>query len=166
MGDEFLRSHYLRFLGRHQVLKQDIAGDKKVAFIGAAEDKNVICVHQSAPQRSRARDQSFSFGEVNWQHSQMISNLFKFGLVHGIRCEKQFLKHNVVNGNANTTLSLRGKQLNRRWITLHVSDDYAGVQEHEWTRRVRALATFEHLRLGHLFHVSIVRRYGSGCSPS
>jgi hypothetical protein len=42
MGNEFLRGHYLGLLGSHQVLEQDIAGDEKVAFIGAAEDENVI----------------------------------------------------------------------------------------------------------------------------
>jgi hypothetical protein len=141
MGKEFLRSHYLGFLGRHQVLEQGIASDKEVAFIGAADDENFVRVRHAILQCPRSWDQSLSLGEIKRQHSQVISNLFKFGPIRGIRSEKQFLKHNVVNSNANTARCLRGKQLNRRWITTDVSDDYAGVEEHEWMRRVRAFAS-------------------------
>jgi len=72
----------------------------------------------------------------------MISDLFKFRPIRDIPREKQLLKNNAVNSNANTARCLRGKQLNRRRITTDVSDDYAGVQEHEWARRVRAFASF------------------------
>jgi hypothetical protein len=54
MGNEFLRSHYLGFLGRHQVLEQGIAGDKEVAFVGTADDENLVRVRQSIPQRPRS----------------------------------------------------------------------------------------------------------------
>lgn len=42
MGNEFLRSNYLRFLGPHQALEENIARHEKVAFIGTAEDQNII----------------------------------------------------------------------------------------------------------------------------
>ena len=166
MGNEFLRSHYPGFLGHHQALEQEIAGDEKVAFIGTADDEDVICVRQAIPQRLCQRDQSFSFGEINRQNSQVISDLFKFRPIRDIPREKHILKHNPVNGNPNASSGLCGKQLYRCWITLDVSDDYVGVQEHEWALLVSGPAAFERLRLGHLFHFSIVRRYGSGWSSN
>jgi hypothetical protein len=42
MGNEFLRGDNLRFRCRHQALKEYVARDKEVAFVGAAEDKKVI----------------------------------------------------------------------------------------------------------------------------
>ncbi len=84
MGDQFFRSHYLGFLGCHQVLEVYIACDKEVTLICTAEDENVIRVRHAVPQRSYSRQQSFSLGEVHRKHSQMISNLFEFRPIGGV----------------------------------------------------------------------------------
>src|SRR5712691_8128813 len=111
MSNEFLRSHDPRSLGRHQALEVCVARDKEVTFIGAAEDENVIRVRQPIPQGSYSREQSFSFSEIHRQHSQMISNVLELRSACGVSCEKELLKHNRVNGEANATSCFGRKQL-------------------------------------------------------
>lgn len=156
MGNEFLRSNYLRFLCHHQALEVNVAGDKEVAFIGAAEDKNVVRVRHAIPHSSYPWEQRFSFGEIHRQHSQMISNELELRTARGIYREKQFLKHNRVNGEANTASCLGSKQLCRRWITPEVFNDHVCVEEHEWLVCVGALTVFDLIGLGQLFHFFIV----------
>jgi hypothetical protein len=113
-------------------------------------------VRQAISQSSNPWEQSFSFGEIHGQHSQMVSDSLELRSIRSIRSEKKFLKHNRVNGEANKTSCLGRKQLRRRWITSEVSNDHVCIQENEWPLRVGALATFERLGFGHLFHFLIV----------
>src|ERR1700680_2131177 len=91
----------------------------------------------------------------------MISNVLELRSTCGVSREKEFLKHNRVNGEANATSCLGGKQLCRRRITSEVSNDHVCVQKHEWPLCVRTLATFERLGLGPLLPLFIVRWGGA-----
>ena len=66
----------------------------------------------------------------------MVSNLFKFGST-GVGSEKQFLKHDWVDREANAAVSLGREQLCRRWVALEVSDDDVCVQEGKRPRPAR-----------------------------
>jgi len=160
MGNEFLRSHYLGFVGRHQVLKECVAGNKEVAFSGTAEEKKVIGVGQAIQLSAQLRDQSLSFGQINRQYAQMISDFVELGATRTVNGQKQFLKHNRIDSYPNSPLCFRGKQLYRRWITSDVSDDHVRIQENEWLIRVRTLAISERLGISHLFHTFIVGQGG------
>src|SRR5438045_1899038 len=83
----------------------------------------------------------------------MISNVLELRSACGVSCEKEFLKHNRVNGESNATSCFRRKQLCRRRITAEVSNDHVCVKKHEWPLCVRTFATFEQLGFGHLLHL-------------
>ena len=155
MGNEFCGSDYLWFLGRHQVLEVCIARDKEVTFIRAAEDQNGIRVRQAVPQRSYSRQQSFSLGEIHREDTQMISNLFEFRPT-SVSGQKEFLKHNRVNGQANLAICFGGKQLRRRWIATKVFDDHVRVHKHEWLLCFGTIILLEQFRFSHLSHALII----------
>jgi hypothetical protein len=128
MYNELFRGDDLRFLRSYQILQEYIAGDKEVTLIGATENENVIRVCQPIPQSPYSWEQSFSLCEIYWQHSQMVSDLFELRPTSGIRSQKQFLKHNWVNGEANAAIRFRGKHLCRRRVTPEVADNHVCVQ--------------------------------------
>jgi hypothetical protein len=108
MGNELFRSYDLGLPGRHQILQERVSRDKEVAFIGAAQDENIIRVNQAIPQSSHSREQRFRFGQIHRQNAQMVPDSFKLWS-SGVPGEKQSLKHYGINREANTTIRFSGK---------------------------------------------------------
>jgi hypothetical protein len=160
MSNEFLRRDDPGSIVCHQVLKERITRDKEVAVGGTAEYKNFVGMRHPIAQSSRSWNQSFSFGQINRQYAQMISDLFEFGATRTVYGQKEFLKYDRVYSDPDTPRCLGGKQLHGCWIASDVSDDHVGVQEHQWLIRLRTPAVLERLGIGHLFHSFIVRQQG------
>jgi hypothetical protein len=154
MRNQLFRSDNLGSRGRYQVLQEYIPRDKEVAFAGATQNEDVIGVRQATSQSAHSREQSFSFREIHWQHSQMISDPFELRPISRVRREKQFLKHNRVNGEANKAIRFGGKQLCCRRVAPKVSEDHVCVQEHEWWPSIRMSTLLQRLGCNHLFHPS------------
>ena len=54
MSYELFRGHYVGFRGSYQALKVYIRGNKKITFIGAAENENGIRVRETISQGSHS----------------------------------------------------------------------------------------------------------------
>ena len=86
----------------------------------------------------------------------MVPDPIELGPPHSVSREEEFLKHNRVHSEANSTVFLGTKQLCRRRITAEVFDNHVGVEEHEWQLWRTKLAGFEPLGFSRLFHFFIV----------
>lgn len=81
----------------------------------------------------------------------MVSDSFEFRTIRCVRGEQEFLEHDWVNSKTNATLRLGRKELNRRRITLEISDYYVCIKEYQRSG-VRAAPLQACFGIGHLFH--------------
>jgi len=79
MSNKFFRGNHLRPRVGYQALEGGVPSNKKVALVGAAQDENVIRMHQTISQGAYSREQGLSLREIQWQHAQMIPDLFELG---------------------------------------------------------------------------------------
>src|ERR1035438_3194695 len=68
----------------------------------------------------------------------------------------EFLKHNRVNGEADTPLRFGGKQLYGRRLAPEIAEHDVRIQECKWRRMVGAFSSGLRFEFDHLLHVPII----------